>query len=143
MPIDYFYMGNAKKCIEIGTAIVEYGNKHSITRSLSLGYLEKGLGYFIAGDALLAERFCKKAIEVSIDPFYKTITKYGLAMLYFRTKQINLAKPLLEEMTTFSSTFGCKMIGDYCLSCFRNYPSERRANVKRIANRERCKTTFF
>jgi class 3 adenylate cyclase/tetratricopeptide (TPR) repeat protein len=114
---NYFQQGEARKCIELGKKIVAYGQKHSHIRSLVLGHLHESLGYWIADDYPRASECARKAIQVSIDPFYTALSKYCLANCLMRDKKLDQAEIELEAMGLFSFQTGCRWIGDYVDLC--------------------------
>lgn len=102
-----FFLGDVKKCLEIGKTLVEYGTRHSQGRCLVLGYNIEGLGYFSAGDMDLAITACKKALEISVDPFYSKMPKICLATLYLKIDKIEEAEKLFDDVINYCSIYGC------------------------------------
>ena len=66
----YIYKGESKKALDAGQMLLDYGQKHSNIRSISLGYTFISYSHFNAGEYLLAKEYGKKAIQISVDPLY-------------------------------------------------------------------------
>jgi class 3 adenylate cyclase/tetratricopeptide (TPR) repeat protein len=104
------YKGEGKKAIKIGNQAVEYGEKHSNYRSIVLGHWIIGLGYMAIGDFNSTIEHCRKALQISPDPFYAYLVKVLLGGALLQNNCLQEAEKHLKEVTIFSSKFGVEVI---------------------------------
>jgi len=107
----YWYRGERKKTLETGKALVEFGQKYSNIRSLSLGHSVKGLSYIMDGDFPMAIECFRKPIQISADPVYSEGANFGLGMSYLYNGQLQEAESALQEIVAFSQKFGYEVYG--------------------------------
>jgi class 3 adenylate cyclase/tetratricopeptide (TPR) repeat protein len=107
----YWYMGEAKKALEAGKALLDYGEQHSNIRSLVFGHLDIGYSHFIAGDFPSAIECFQRGIQVSIDPLYSTASKFMLGFSYLSSGRFQEAEETLREVSDFSDKFGVEWMG--------------------------------
>jgi tetratricopeptide (TPR) repeat protein len=109
---NYFWMGHASKGIKSGEKNIQYGNKHSQTRSISMGYFAKAMGYNNFGDFARGVESSKKAVAVAADPLYKTAFTLSLSLSYlFKGDTRKAGKHLGKIMPTFEK-YGSKFFED-------------------------------
>jgi tetratricopeptide (TPR) repeat protein len=109
----YWISGEAKKTIEVGKAIRDYGERHSNIRSLGIGYVVMGWGYANIGDFHKATECYESGIRVSADPFYSQGLRTGIGMSYLFANQLDKAETALEEVVNYSQKFGAGFIGAF------------------------------
>jgi tetratricopeptide (TPR) repeat protein len=107
----YSQSGETRKTLEVGKALLDYGERHSNIRSLVIGHGDIGTGYMIDGDFQSAIGSYEKAIQVSADPFYSQTARLRLALSYLFNNQLDKAETALEEVLTYSQKFGAGSIG--------------------------------
>jgi tetratricopeptide (TPR) repeat protein len=107
----YSQSGETTKTLEVGKALLDYGERHSNIRSLVIGHGDIGTGYMIDGDFQSAIENYEKAIQVSADPFYSQTARLRLALSYLFNNQLDKAETALEEVLTYSQKFGAGSIG--------------------------------
>jgi len=107
----HFFSGKSGKNLEIGKALLAYGEKHSNIRCTVLGYVSLGHGYATSGVFPMAIEQYQKAISVSADPMYSQYSKLFLGMAYVQNGQLNKAEPVLEEVLSYSRDTGFEGVG--------------------------------
>ncbi len=107
----YWIAGERRKALEAGKALLDYGQRHSNTRSMVMGYYVMGYSHLIAGDFVSAVESCEKAVQVSADPFYSQMSRTLLGSSYVSNGQFQKAEAALEEVLTYSKNFGVEILG--------------------------------
>ena len=98
--ICHFYLGNANKAIECSEKLVEYGEKYSNSRSISIGYFVSSWGNLARGDMQKAIADGIKSKELSKDPFYSKLCGMSMGAAYVLDGQIHEAIALLKTQQT-------------------------------------------
>lgn len=111
-----FYRGETEKSFEIGKILLDYGKKHSNIRSLVVGHICMGEGYFTIGDFASAIECFQKATEVSADPFYSQWPRVFLGVSYVQNGQMQEAEEALQEVISYSQDFGCEIFDTVAFS---------------------------
>ncbi len=106
----YLFKGDSEKIFEIGKTLVDYGEIHSNLRSLAVGYIVYGYGYYAKGDFGRAEESCKKAMECLDDPLFSQWAKVLLCMIYLINNQIENADELIRESLPICKRLGFRYI---------------------------------
>ncbi len=106
-----FYRGDKKRGLETGTAILDYGQRHSNIRSIVMGYFVTGLGIFVDGDFPPAIEAIKKAVQTAADPFYSQFSRFSLGLGNAQSGQFQEAEEALQEVASYSRDFGCELLG--------------------------------
>jgi class 3 adenylate cyclase/tetratricopeptide (TPR) repeat protein len=104
------YGGERKRAMQAGTAILDYGRRHSNVRSMVLGHWIMGLNYLNDGNFLAAIECKKKAIKIAEDPFYSQFSRLTLGMAYAQNGQFQEAEGPLKEVMSYSRDFGCELL---------------------------------
>ena len=107
----YSLIGDCKKVTEVGRILLDYGQSQSDTRSISWGHAFLGIGHNSAGDFPSSIKCFQKAIQVSVDPLVLNSAKMGLGMSYISDDQVQEAEKTLEEVISFSQSFGSEFHG--------------------------------
>ena len=110
--INYYQMGYASECIKIGGKMIQYGERHSQTRSSAIGYCIKSGGYIQFGNFNKAVVAGEQAIDVSVDPFYKFCFSFILASACILNKEIKKADECLQKNLPIAKKNSDKVIGD-------------------------------
>jgi tetratricopeptide (TPR) repeat protein len=107
----YYLSGEAKKALEAGKALLDYGERHSNIRSLVMGHADMGGGYALRGDYHSAIECLESGTRIAVDPFYSQLSRLNLGLSYLVTNQLDKAETALEEVLTYSQNFGAGSIG--------------------------------
>jgi tetratricopeptide (TPR) repeat protein len=107
----YSYGGDVKKTLEVGKALLDYGERRSNIRSLALGHWNMGFGYFMIGDSHRAIECLESGLRFAADPLYSGILRLLLGMNYLLANQLDKAEIALEEVVNYSQKFGAEVIG--------------------------------
>jgi tetratricopeptide (TPR) repeat protein len=106
-----FYKGDGKKALEIGTAVLNYGQRHSNIRSMVMGHFMVGFSFLLAGDLPLAIETGKKAVQTAQDPLYCMYSRFLLGVGYVLNGQFQEAEEALRETASNSRDLGCGLVG--------------------------------
>ena len=98
------------RAMQAGTAILDYGGRHSNIRSMALGHWIMGLNYLNDGNFPAAIECNKKATRIAKDPFYSQFSRLTLGMAYAQNGQFQEAQEPLEEVMSYSRDFGCELL---------------------------------
>ena len=107
----YWYKGERKKASAAGQALLEFGHKHSNTRSMVMGYYVTGYGHLIEGDFPSAIECFQRGVQISADPFYTQMPRCLLGISYGYNGQLQEAEKELREVIAYSKDFGCESLG--------------------------------
>jgi tetratricopeptide (TPR) repeat protein len=103
--------GDRKRGMDAGTELIDYGQRHSNIRSLSLGHYVQGYIHMRSGDLESAIKCCKKALQIAKDPFYSQISRFLLGVNLALNNQFQEAEEALKEVLLYSQDFGCETLG--------------------------------
>jgi tetratricopeptide (TPR) repeat protein len=112
-----FLAGDRKRASEVGTAILEYGQRHSNIRCLVAGHISIGFSHWIDDDLPSAIECFEKAIEVSKDIFYTEWPRTFLGLAYVQNEQIKEAEEALQEALSYSQEFGVGVLEPFAYAC--------------------------
>lgn len=107
----YYQKGECKKVSEIGRILLEYGNKQSHIRSLTVGHICMGYSNEAAGDFPAAIECYKKAMEVAKDPIYIHWAGLFKGLAHLQIGQYSEAEEAIEKLAGYSRQFGCGILG--------------------------------
>jgi class 3 adenylate cyclase/tetratricopeptide (TPR) repeat protein len=107
----YCASGDKKKTIDIGNTLIDYGNKHSNIRSLTIGYGVLGAAYNYDNDLTTAIKFYEKAIQVGAEPFYVEFIRMNLVLAYIMNDQITEAEKAIDSVVAFCQESGAWVTG--------------------------------
>jgi tetratricopeptide (TPR) repeat protein len=107
----YWYMGDRKRSLEAGEALLHHGEKHANFRSFVEGYHIIGWSHFIAGDFKRAIKCFREAAERAPFPYYALFPKVGLGVSLLWDGRIEEAEQVLAELLHDSSGLGVEMLG--------------------------------
>ncbi len=106
-----FYKGDGKKALEIGTELLDYGQRHSNIRSMVMGHFMVAFSFLAAGDFPPAIATAEKAVQTAQDPLYCLYSRFLLGVGYILNGQIQEAEDVLRETVPDSRELGCELIG--------------------------------
>jgi class 3 adenylate cyclase/tetratricopeptide (TPR) repeat protein len=106
-----FQKGDRKRALETGTAILDYGQRHSNIRSIVMGHFITGLSSFVDGDFQASIDACNKAVQTAADPFYSQFPRFLLGSGFTQNGQFQEAEEALQEVASYSRGFGCEILG--------------------------------
>jgi len=106
-----FQKGDRKRALETGTAILDYGQRHSNIRSIVMGHFITGLSSFVDGDFQASIDACNKAVQTAADPFYSQFPRFLLGSGFTQNGQFQKAEEALQEVASYSRGFGCELLG--------------------------------
>jgi class 3 adenylate cyclase/tetratricopeptide (TPR) repeat protein len=107
----YYQIGEARKVLEAGKALLDYGERHSNIRSLVIGHGIMGGGYALRGDFYSAIECLESGTRLAVDPFYSQLLRLNLGSIYLFSNQLDKAKASIEEVLSYSEKFGAGLIG--------------------------------
>lgn len=106
-----FYRGDGKKALEVGTTLLNYGQRHSNLRSMVMGYFMVTFSFLAAGDFSPAIETSVKAVQTAQDPLYCMYSRFLLGVSYLLNGQFQEAEEVLQETVVDSRDLGCELIG--------------------------------
>jgi len=106
-----FHKGDRKRALETGTAILDYGQRHSNIRSIVMGHFIKGLSFFVDGDFQTSVDAFSKGIQTASDPFYSQFSRFSFGLGNAQNGQFQEAEKALQEVASYSRGFGCELLG--------------------------------
>jgi class 3 adenylate cyclase/tetratricopeptide (TPR) repeat protein len=101
----YWHRGDCKKALEVGKALLDFGQKYSNIRSLVYGQFVMGWAHFTAGDLSSAIKCFQSAVQVSADPYFSQFPRLGLIYSYVASSRFDEAEEPLQEVLAFSEKF--------------------------------------
>jgi len=107
----YYQKGECKKVSEIGRILIEYGEKKSHIRSLTVGHICMGYSNETAGDFPAAIECYKQAMAVAKDPIYVHWAGLFLGLSHIQMGQYPQAEEAIQELVDYSREFGCGILG--------------------------------
>ena len=90
---------------------MDYGQKHSNIRSMTMGHISMAFSHLIAGDFPSAIESFQRAIQISVDPVYSQYARCFLGATHILVGQFQEAEDLLEEAVTYCQKFGFGAVG--------------------------------
>jgi class 3 adenylate cyclase/tetratricopeptide (TPR) repeat protein len=103
--IAYAFRGKPKKTEEIGRNLIDYGEKISNHRCLSIGHSIVGYGQMWVGDLQSAIKHFIRAIQISPDPGFAINAKVFLGMSYISNNQTKKAENILKSVIQIRDDF--------------------------------------
>jgi class 3 adenylate cyclase/tetratricopeptide (TPR) repeat protein len=103
-----FYTGDVRKAYDAGSAALKFGKERANVRGTVMGHVGVGISLAVSGELNSAIEEFKKAVEVSVDPFYRQVANYSLGAAYVLNENFEEAGPVLEEVISFGNEFGCE-----------------------------------
>ena len=106
-----FYQGDGEKALEIGTTLLNYGQRHSNIRSIMMGHFMVAFSYLVANDLPPAIETGKKAVQTAQDPLYRMYSMFILGVGYLSSGRFQEAEEVLQQAVSDSRALGCELIG--------------------------------
>ena len=107
----YICKGDLKKVFDAGQRLIDYGEKHSNIRSMFVGRLYVGYGYFSAGDLPQAIEYSQKAVQISVDPLYSVAGKLLLVFSHAFLGEFQKIDEMANQTLKFCTDVGCDVWG--------------------------------
>jgi len=107
----YCGKGDMLKTLEIGNTLIDYGNKHSNIRSLTIGHGVVAAAYNYDNDLSTAIGIYEKAIEVGVEPYYVEFIRMNLILAYITNDQFHEAENAIDCVVNFSQKTGAWIAG--------------------------------
>ena len=104
--IAYLHRAEFKKIMQVGKDFIDYGQRWSVVRNISMGYLFCGVSRYQAGDMATAIDYFQDAIKTSLEPQFTCNAKCYLGMSYLAVGRFQEAEKLLDEVMKFTKEFG-------------------------------------
>jgi class 3 adenylate cyclase/tetratricopeptide (TPR) repeat protein len=101
-----FFEGNAKKVINDGEILLNYGKNNANNRSMVFGHWAKSLGQFIKGDMESANISGEEALNIALDPLYSQFPKLSLGIQYLFSGRAQEAEDILQSAIDYSEKYG-------------------------------------
>jgi tetratricopeptide (TPR) repeat protein len=111
MGLAYWYMGDKRKALEAGKALLDYGQQNANIRSTVLGHFVTGCSHLVDGNTPLATECFQNAVNTSADPWYCQFPKMLLAFSYVLDGKLQEAEKAIEEVLSYSREYGTEIIG--------------------------------
>ena len=103
--------GKSRKTGEVGRLFLEYGEAYSDNRCTTLGHLYEAIGHFICGDFSSAIECYERAIEVSVDPMFRNLSKQMFGFCLAADNQADRARTNLEAVLEYNKIAGGNFLG--------------------------------
>jgi predicted ATPase/class 3 adenylate cyclase len=100
------FAGGAKRSIEAGNALVEYGRKHSNIQSMGIGHMSIAGGHTISGDHRSAINSLQRAVEILTDPYIFNWARSFLGWEQLLDGQIEEAENNLLKVLAYAEKTG-------------------------------------
>jgi len=105
------FSGDKKHSLEIGNALLQYGEEHSNIRSKVVGNICIGHSHFADGDFDKAFSCYQKAVDVAEDPFYTQWPRAFVGLCCIMNDQIDQGEEALNEVSSYLQNYGCEIFG--------------------------------
>ncbi len=106
-----FYKGDREKTLQVGSALLNYGQRHSNIRSMVMGHFMIAFSFLIAADFPSAIEASKRAVQTAQDPLYCMYSGFLLGVSYALSGQFQEAENVLQGTVSDSRNLGCELIG--------------------------------
>jgi class 3 adenylate cyclase/tetratricopeptide (TPR) repeat protein len=110
MGIAHICRGELGKVMQVGKALVDHGQRWSVARNISMGYIYCGVSRYYSGDGASAIDYLQRAIQVSLEPVFTCIAKFWLGTSYITVGKFQEAEKLLDDVMKFTKEFGYEWI---------------------------------
>ena len=107
----YWYMGDRKRSLAAGEALLHHGERHANFRSFVEGYHIIGWSHFIAGDFKRAVACFREAVERAAFPYYSLFPKVGLGVSLLWDGRLEETEQVLTDLHNDSRGLGVEMLG--------------------------------
>jgi tetratricopeptide (TPR) repeat protein len=111
MGMAHWFRGEGTKAIEAGKMLLEYGQRESDLRCMTMGHWTIGHGYYAAGNFPSAIECHKRAIQVAPDPLFSSGAKLLLGMTYIADGQLEASENMFGEVMQYSENLGADIVG--------------------------------
>jgi tetratricopeptide (TPR) repeat protein len=108
----YWHKGDAHRTGDIGNRLIRFGKRHGNVRSLVSGHCCLGWKDLVVGDIDGAMASFRTAVDISADPWYSQFPKLALCYGAISNGNVDEARPLLDQLITFSDDNGAEFVGE-------------------------------
>jgi class 3 adenylate cyclase/tetratricopeptide (TPR) repeat protein len=108
------FLGGGARMFEIGRELLSYAKDRSNTRCTVVGHICTGYGHSSNGDLAEAIESMKRAVEISIDPFYSQWPRFVLGMYYIWNGQFTEADEAIRSVIAYADEYDCKVFLRAC-----------------------------
>jgi tetratricopeptide (TPR) repeat protein len=98
--------GRKRKAFEYGTALVEFGQRHSNVRSMVMGHCFVGYSHMLGGDVTAATSSFETAVKFAADPWYSQFPRMALCHTCITHGQYHGLQEILDQVISFSEERG-------------------------------------
>lgn len=106
-----YFSGYGKKAIEAGKKNLDFGQRHSNIRSISMGHFSLGLGHLATGNLSSAGECFQRAVQISKDPVYSLGAGTFLGATQLLLGNFEDAENSLSEVVSFDQKYGHGVVG--------------------------------
>jgi tetratricopeptide (TPR) repeat protein len=111
MGMAYWFRGEGTKAMEAGKMLLEYGQRESDLRCMTMGHWTIGHGYYATGNFSSAIECHQKAIQAAPDPLFASGAKLLLGMTYIADGQLKKSENMFDEIMQYSENLGAEIVG--------------------------------
>jgi class 3 adenylate cyclase/tetratricopeptide (TPR) repeat protein len=108
----HWHKGDVSQTAKMGQRLIRFGKHHENVRSLVSGHCCLGWKDLLTGDIESAVNRFKAAVDISADPWYSQFPKLALCYGAISHGKIEAARPLLDQLITFSEDNGAEFVGE-------------------------------
>jgi class 3 adenylate cyclase/tetratricopeptide (TPR) repeat protein len=109
----YSFKGDCREIDNVGRSILEYGERQSDPRALTMGHNFIGTGHNFGGNMLLAIETLKRGILVSPDPLLSCVAKTLLGSSYYLMGNVEEAEKYFVEVHNYCEEHGAGGMGAF------------------------------
>jgi tetratricopeptide (TPR) repeat protein len=103
--VAHIYRAELGKAMQVSKTLVDHGQRWSVARNISMGYILCGSSCYFSGDGASAIDYYQKAIQVSLEPNFTCTAKCWLGVSYVAVGKFQEAEKLLDEVMKFTKEF--------------------------------------
>ncbi|MGD9241669.1 MAG: adenylate/guanylate cyclase domain-containing protein, partial [Desulfobacterales bacterium] len=101
MGMAYWFRGEGTKAMEAGKMLLEYGQRESDLRCMTMGHWTIGHGYYATGNFSSAIECHQRAIQAAPDPLFASGAKLLLGMTYIADGQLKKSENMFDEIMQY------------------------------------------
>jgi len=109
--VTYYFRGECAEAHEVGELLLDYGQRRSDLRCMTMGHTCMGFSHYVAGNHALAIQSFENSIRVSADTLFTNAARLLLGMTYVSDGQFSEAEDTLEEIMRTSDDYGFEFLG--------------------------------
>ncbi|MCJ7683034.1 MAG: AAA family ATPase, partial [Desulfobacteraceae bacterium] len=109
--VTYYFRGDCAEAHEVGELLLDYGQRRSDLRCMTMGHTCMGFSHYVAGNHALAIQSFGNSILISADTLFTNGARLLLGMTYVSDGQFSKAAEALEEIMRTSDDYGFEFLG--------------------------------